>query len=208
MIRRLLTVLGTSQPPSNSRDRLRAAIEARDRAQVELDNAHAAVARVEDIIESAYEADRTAAKAKIAADVAAEAWASGGCDPHDSEHDRLSAIAAQAEHGAQQSDFLAIAANAGLSKVNDAQSRCESVLSGAQAEVRESIGVLFVGEIRPELDAMERAAREFERARLEVIGLYRLLDPTRLERRPNARERRSSEDHQGRPFAKRDSPTR
>jgi hypothetical protein len=171
---------GRSSEPSSARDRLRTALANRDHAQAELDNAHAAVARVEDVIASARSSDRTAAQANVAAAEAAKAWSAAGADPDAAgEHERLSAAAADAERAAEQASFLAAGARAGLGKIRDAQSYSASVLNDARREVQESVGMILAGEIAPQLEALERAARDFEAARLEVMGLYRLLDPMR-----------------------------
>jgi chromosome segregation ATPase len=178
ILRRVLNLGG--HEPASARDRLRTALANRDRAQVEFDEARQAVARVEEVIESARAADRSAVKSSAAAADAARAWAAAGADPAAaSEFERLRAVAADAERGAQRAEFLADGARAGLGKVRDAQSMCEARLSNANAEVREANAMMVYVEenIAVKLVEREQLARQIEKVDIELLGFYRTYRP-------------------------------
>jgi hypothetical protein len=165
--------------PSTARDRLRAALTARDEARDALVAAQESVARVETVIESARAADRRTREAERTAADAAAKWAAAGAPSNDHEHERLGDAIAVAERSAEQAWFLANGARAGLAKVKEVERDCQTAFDRANDEIREAIGEVLRGEVAPQLIDLEIAARAYERVRIAVAGLYRLLDPAR-----------------------------
>ena len=163
MFRRALKVIS----PAPARHRLRDAMLARDAAQSELDKARAIVARVQAVIDVAAEADDFAEDARIAAADAAQRWAAAGADPSATgEREQFAAAAKEAKDAADKALDLAEGAREGLEH--------------AEAAILSAVSMTLVDAIEPHLKEMERAARAFNSAHVEVQGLYRLLDARRV----------------------------
>jgi hypothetical protein len=178
VIARFLGFASSEPPPP--RDRLRAALAARDNAQRELATATEACERVESVIESVQLADRRTRDAEQAAAESAKRWAAAGANPNDrDEHERLRDAIAVAERAAGKCWFAANGAKAGLDKVKATESACATALGNALDEIRESIGAIFVNEIAPEIERLEVATREYESARLAVTSVYRVVSAAR-----------------------------
>lgn len=177
MFRRALKVLS----PAPARQRLRDAMLARDAAQSELDKARAIVARVQGVIDAANEASDLAEDARIAAADAAQRWAADGADP-DATHEReqRAAAAREAKDVADKALDLAEGARQGLLKVQEVERNAQNALEHAEAAILSAVSMTLVDAIEPHLKEMERAARAFNSAHVEVRGLYRLLDASRI----------------------------
>ena len=177
MFRRALKVIS----PAPARHRLRDAMLARAAAQSELEKARAIVARVQAVIDVAAEADDFADDARIAAAEAAQRWAADGADP-DATHEReqRAAAAREAKDVADKALDLAEGAREGLPKVKEVERNAQNALEHAEAAILSAVSMTLVDAIEPHLKEMERAARAFNSAHVEVQGLYRLLDARRV----------------------------
>jgi hypothetical protein len=177
MFRRALKVIS----PAPARHRLRDAMLARDAAQSELDKARAIVARVQAVIDVAAEADDFAEDARIAAADAAQRWAAAGADPSATgEREQFAAAAKEAKDAADKALDLAEGAREGLPKVKEVERNAQNALEHAEAAILSAVSMTLVDAIEPHLKEMERAARAFNSAHVEVQGLYRLLDARRV----------------------------
>jgi hypothetical protein len=180
---------------SDSRDRLRAAIAARDKAQQEINDAQSRLERFQSIVKAGDDAAREAAKSMQRAKEARTAWVRGGCNYSGARE--LQALDDAGAAAAQAAERTARDADA----VSKELARAESVVRSTQVdvghrehEIATSVGIILAAEIVPELDLLERLANDYRATRIRIMALKRLLDPDKPSYMPDA-QHTSGEAH-------------
>jgi hypothetical protein len=174
MFKRALKTI--SRPPSGPlQDRLRQAKAARDAAQIRLDEAKAAHRRVDAIVDEARLADRAARKAYAAARQAVVEWTATGADPFGSASlGKFEAEAAEADRRAEQAEYVAEAARAGLEGLEQRVRQAESALHGRCADVGDAVDAILLAELEPQLAIIEQASAAYRAALTPLRALLRV----------------------------------
>jgi hypothetical protein len=175
-LKQVLSVVGASANRP-SRDKLKAAIAARDAAQrAVVDSGD--TERLQAVLDHADEAARMAADAAHRATEARRAWVLNGCPwTGTRELQALDDSAAQAARAAE-----AAGRDASAVRKSGALARAASVVQDAQADVREAegkitaaIAVIIAEEAAPLLQRFEHIADEYRAARAEVMAVRAVL---------------------------------
>ena len=174
-----LSVVGASSGRPD-RERLRAAIAARDQAHQAVVESHETVERLAAVIRTSDDAARLASDATQRATEAHRAWVRNGCKHSESrELQALDNSAAQASRAAES-----VARDADAIRKTQTLAHAEGALRSAQADVRhsdkaisEAIGEIVASEQSDLLDQFERAAKEFRVLRFQVMALKRVVAP-------------------------------
>jgi hypothetical protein len=154
------------------RERLRAALADRDKAQQAIIRAQSTIDRVQVCIDAGDEASSRAREADTAAKTALAQWARGGCDPSaEAEHQRLRAAADEAQRIANHAQVAAKAAQAGIVPARSALQHAQSDLRSCEHQINDEVGRILVAGAAPILDRLERLAKELQSCRVEVRGL-------------------------------------
>jgi hypothetical protein len=174
-----LSVVGASSNRPD-REKLKAAIAARQTAQQAVVVSHETVERLATVLRTSDDAARMAADATQRATEARRAWVRGGCVWSESrELQALDDSAAQASRAAES-------ASRDAEVINKTQTlaHAEGALRSAQADVRhsdkaisEAVGEIIASEQSDLLDQFERAAKEFRVLRFQVMAVRHVLDP-------------------------------
>jgi hypothetical protein len=169
----LRAIFGGGEPAAL--DRLRAAIADRDAALVEVENASAAVTRVEAVIAEARAAKRRALNARAEAADAARLWAQAGADPDAAQfHQHLAGIATATESSATEATQTASAATDALPTVRAQLVAAESELANLEQRIADANGVQLAERlIADRAHEAEMAARVVEEFRMDALGLKR-----------------------------------
>jgi hypothetical protein len=174
-----LSVVGASANRPD-REKLKAAIAARDQAQQAVVESHETVERLAAVIRTSDDAARLASDTSQRAAEARREWVRNGCKHSESrELQALDDSAAQASRAAE-------AAGRDADVVNKTRTlaHAQSALQSAQADVRhsdkaisEAIGEIIASEQSDLLDQFERAAKEYRVLRFQVKALQRVVAP-------------------------------
>jgi hypothetical protein len=173
-----LSVVASANRPS--RDKLKAAIAARDAADQAVVESRETVERLATVIRTSDDAARLASDASQRAAEARREWVRGGCVWSGArELQALDDSAAQAARAAESAGR-----DADVINKTRTLAHAQSVLQSAQTDVRHSENTITgaVGEIIAEeaatlLDQFERAAKEYRELRLQVKALQRVVAP-------------------------------
>jgi hypothetical protein len=177
--KQVLSVVGASANRPD-REKLKAAVAARQTAKQAVTDAHETVERLGTVIRTSDDAARMAADATQRATEARRAWVRGGCVWSESrELQALDDSAAQASRAAE-----AAGRDAEVINKSRALEYSEGALRSAQADARhsdkaisEAIGEIIASEQSDLLDQFERAAKEYLVLRFQVQALLRVVDP-------------------------------
>jgi hypothetical protein len=162
----------SSSAERKARDELRAAIEGRRAAEIELQTKTEAVQKLHQIIQDADVAERAADQAEAAATSAAAAWAEAGAngDASDSvidqafERRRQASVARIRAKGAQQA----------LSKVEQAKADAQLACSHSNDRIKAAVGAVLIALIEPDFARLEQARRAY----LEIFNRIRAVEAT------------------------------
>jgi hypothetical protein len=174
-----LAIVGASANRPD-REKLKAAIAARQTAQQAVVVSHETVERLATVIRTSDDAARLAADAANRATEAHREWVRNGCKHSESrELQALDDAAAQAARAAE-----AAGRDADVVKKTRTLAHAQSALQSAETDVRHSentitgaIGEIIAEEAATLLDQFERAAKEYRVLRLQVKALQRVVAP-------------------------------
>ncbi len=151
-----------------SRDRLRDAHSARDRAAKELRAAEQRLRRVLEVIDESASADHASDEAERTARAASQAWAARGCQECDEpDRDLL-------DHAAAAQSAAANARDA-IPALEGAVESARHALEAAESNIYEAVRGALVAKAEAQFAVMERVAMEFDGASREVQGLARAM---------------------------------
>jgi hypothetical protein len=182
MLSRFKAALSVVVAPSNrpDREKLKAAIAARQTAKQAVTDAHETVERLATVVRTSDDAARLASDATQRATESRREWVRGGCVWSGArELQALDDAAAQAARVAESA-----ARDADAIRKTQTLAHAEGVLQSAQTDVRaaekgisEAIGEIIASEQSDLLDQFERAAKEYLVLRFQVQALLRVVDP-------------------------------
>jgi hypothetical protein len=175
-----LSVVTSSNRPG--RERLKAAIAARSRAQRAVTESGETVARLAAVIRNSDDAARAAANATHQATEARREWVRNGCKH--SESRALQAIddaAAEAARAAELAgrDADVINKTRALAHAESAVGSQQADLRGAEDDIGAAIGAILADELAPDLELLERLAADYRAARIRIMALMKLLNPSK-----------------------------
>lgn len=159
-----------------SRERLKAAIAARDAARQDISNAQSTLERLQAVIRESDVAARAAADAARKETEARNAWVRSGCTFSAArELQSLTDEAAQASHAAESAARNAEAVSKQLARAEDAVRSNEVEVGHRETEISAAIGVILAEEAAPLLKHFERLAEEYRVLRAKVMGVSLVL---------------------------------
>jgi hypothetical protein len=170
----MLSILKSVKPEPN-RERLKAAFEARARAQQAVNEQHETVARLQAVIERADEAARAASDATRAANDGRQKWVRDGALQNAKEHHALSEAATEAAQVAQRAGADADAVRRELRRAQDDIDSRHVAVRGAEDEITAAIGVIIAEESAELLAEFEAAAAEYRRLREQAMAVSLVL---------------------------------
>jgi len=158
-----------------ARDRLRDAHAERDRAAVNLRESEERLQRALGVIDDSAAADRSSDQAQATARAASQLWTSRGCPECDAPDGDLLDAAAAAHNAAVNARLLADGARDAIPGLEAAIAEARLQLSQAEERVRAAAREVMLALAEAPFADLERAARECDRASLQVLGLARAL---------------------------------
>ncbi|HZT01476.1 MAG TPA: hypothetical protein VFA39_04340 [Steroidobacteraceae bacterium] len=158
-----------------AREELRDAHRTRDLAAGALREAEERKRKALEVIQDAQRADTASEEAERTACAAAQAWATAGSPPDARPDPALLKRAGDAFNAAIDARVIADGARAALPALMEAEREAHSKLSSADDQVRWSARRVMVALIEPHFGRLERAARAWEEASIEVQGLAKSL---------------------------------
>jgi hypothetical protein len=174
----LIRALKAMTPPSGPlHDALKQAKAARAEAQAVLDEAKAAHKRVDEVIDQARAADRAARKAFAAARHAIAEWSASGADPFGRDSlKQFEADATEADRRAEQAEYIAESARAGLPALEQRVRQAESTLHRCSSAVGDAVDAILLADIEPQLKIVEQAGAAYAAALTPIRALLRASD--------------------------------
>jgi hypothetical protein len=171
-----------SGPAAERRERLRAALTARDQARQAVVDAGAVVERIGGLIAAANDASRRADQADAAHTAALKMWGRNGCDPVDAgEHERLAAIALEAARAVDAAKATATEASKNWARAEDAVRARQSDIGHCEVEISSVIGEIIATEQEAIFERYAQVANEYRQLRFQLVALHRALDPNKFD---------------------------
>jgi hypothetical protein len=170
---------GRSSEPSSARQRLREAIKARGPAALALEDAVAALARVEAVIDEAATTERAAQAAEREVAAATRAWAEAGARGDiSSVHPTLLDKMQQTRRAADEAHFQSEGAKAAMLKVGQAVDQARSAVSTADFNIDAAVSGVLIEECESEFEILKQTRMQRLRAFEKIKSLEVILRPT------------------------------
>lgn len=173
MLRPMLASVGVTRP---DRDRLKAALAARDVAQQVIIESRETLQRLQTVIDQANDAARTASDAARAENDFRREWARSGCAYSGTiELGVLGDRTAEASKAAAHAEAAANVVRKELTRAEEAVRSAQVDLRGREAAVTAAIGLIIAEEASPLLQRFEQIAEEYREMRAQVMGVRQVL---------------------------------